>query len=679
MYWIVLTAPVGMNLQKGPANLSIVFRVLIGCLTLLGGCCTAALAASAGWPDYGGDPGGARFSSLDQINRDNVQMLELVWTYRTGDGAGPIEDVGSYGLQGTPILLEQEAGGLLIMCTAFSKVVALEPATGKVVWAFDPGVDRADRNAQYKCRGVAQWRDDAADTVSICTWRIFLATLDQRLYALDARTGAPCRKFGVSGLVNLTPFIDAAKPATDTPGVRTYMPPVIVSDTVIIGTSVGAKFKRPDAPSGAIRAFDARTGQFKWQFDPVPRNHDDPEAANWDPEALANTGGGNVWSLMSVDHDRDLVFLPTSSAAPNYFGGTRPGDNRYANSTVALRGSTGELIWHYQIVHHDVWDWDVSAQPMLVDIERDGKTIPAVVQLTKHGFVFVFHRETGKPLFPIEERPVPTDGVPGDVLSPTQPFPAAPPPLTATGITPDDAWGFTFFDRGRCRQMIESLRHGEIFTPPTTGGTVIMPGMVNNWGSGAFDAGRNLLITNPQSLPGFVRLVPASEVDPEQAKLPMAGIPGGPPGFIAGTPYGLERGATRIFSPFGAPCTKPPWYTLTAVDLARGTIKWSVPLGTIDKLLPLPVPAKLGAPGIGGPIATAGGLIFIGATADEKFRAFDIDTGEELWMIDLPTSAMATPMTYEADGRQFVVIAAGGHHAYYRQKIGDYLLAFALP
>jgi quinoprotein glucose dehydrogenase len=665
-----------MSCDERGAKVRIAYLIVLGCIGLI---VPGLTLGQTGWPDHGGDPGGARFSALDQINRDNIEDLEIAWRYRTGDGEGPIEEVGSYGLQGTPILLPEAAGGFLVMCSAFDKVIALNPSSGTVAWTFDPEVDRDDRNAQYKCRGVTQWTDEREDAPQECRSRIYLATLDQRLYALDSRTGERCSGFGESGVVSITPFIDEAPPATDTASVRTYMPPVIVSDTVIIGTSVGAKFRRADAPSGAIRAFDVRTGRFKWMFDPVPRNPGDPEAENWDQESLAVTGGGNVWSLMSVDTQRDLVFLPTSSASPNYFGGTRPGDNRYANSIVALKGSTGELVWHFQVVHHDVWDWDVASQPMLVDLDRDGESIPVVVQLTKQGFVFVFHRETGKPIFPIVERPVPTDGVLGEVLSPTQPFPTAPPPLTATGISPEDAWGFTFYDRGRCRQMIEKLRSGEIFTPPSIRGTVIMPGMVSNWGTGAFDIGRNLLITNPQSLPSLIRLVPNADVDPDQAKQPMAGLPGGPPGYIAGTPYAIERGTRPLLSPFGAPCTKPPWYTLTAVDLGDGTIKWSVPLGTVDTLMSVPAPWALGAPGIGGPIVTAGGLIFIGATSDEKFRAFDIDTGEELWKADLPTAAMATPMTYEVDGRQFVVIAAGGHHAYYRHKISDYLVAFALP
>ncbi|HJP38962.1 MAG TPA: pyrroloquinoline quinone-dependent dehydrogenase [Gammaproteobacteria bacterium] len=645
-------------------------------IALTGLVLTSAVAQD--WPDHGGDRGGSRFSPLTHINRDNIQQLKPAWVFRTGNGQGPMQLGGSYGLQATPILLPATAGGHLVFCDAFNRVFALDPATGAERWRYDPEIARKDRNAQFKCRGIAQWTDQKAGPGTDCTVRIFLATLDQRLIALDALTGNPCLTFGQQGVIELVPFIDRTPPATDTPSVRTYMPPAIVGDTVIVGSSVGAKFRQANAPSGAVRAFAAQDGQLRWQFDPVPRNPNDPQAENWDAEALINTGGGNVWSLMSVDEKRDLVFLPTSSASPNYYGGTRPGDNRYANSIVALRGKTGKVVWHYQLVHHDVWDWDLASQPMLVEIRRDDELIPIVIQLTKQGLVFAFHRETGKPLFPIEERPVTTDGVEGDLLSPTQPFPTAPPPLVQTGLTTDDAWGFTFYDKNYCRQKIDSLRHGELFTPPTKRGTAIRPGMVSNWGTGAFDGSRNLLITNAQNIPGFIRLVPNEEVNPQTAKLPMAGIPGGPPGYIKGTPYAIERGVPQLFSPFGAPCTKPPWYSLVAIDMQAGKIMWSVALGTLDKLIPLPLPLKYGAPGIGGPIATAGGLIFIGATSDEKFRAFDIDNGTQLWQWELPTAAMATPMTYETDGRQFVVVAAGGHHAYYRQKVADYLIAFAL-
>lgn len=634
---------------------------------------------NVGWVDHGGDRGGSRYSALGLINRDNVRHLQPAWTYSTREGMGPLDEVGHYGLQATPILVPSESGDALIFCSPFNVVIALDPATGRERWRFDPKVGRDKPGTQYKCRGVAQWHDAAAPAGTACASRVFLATVDQRLYALDARTGESCVGFGDLGLVRLSPLIKATDPSADSSSVQVYMPPVVLGDTLVIGSSVGAKFRRADAPSGAVRAFDARTGQPQWSWDPVPRNPGDPEAGNWDAAALATTGGANAWSLMSVDEERDLLFVPTSSASPNFFGGTRPGDNRYANSTVALRASTGELVWHFQTVHHDVWDYDAGSQPVLVDIRRGKKLTPAVVQLTKHGFVFVFHRETGEPVFPVEERPVPTNGVPGEELSPTQPFPTAPPPLAPIGITPEDAWGFTFYDQGACEKTLGKYRTGEIFTPPSVEGTVLVPGMVSNWGSGAFDASRNLFITNAQNLPNLVRLTPSDDLDPAAADAPMAGIPGGPPGSIAGTPYALERGAPQLFSPFGAPCVKPPWHSLVAVDLGTGEIAWSVPLGTLEKLMPVPLGLELGAPGVGGPIVTAGGIVFIGATADEKFRAFDTETGKKLWEHELPSAAMATPMTYEAGGRQYVVIAAGGHHAYYRDKVGDTLVAFALP
>jgi len=490
------------------------------CFALLMLAAVAGPCAAQGWPEHGG-PGGIHYSSLAQIDRSNVHELVLAWTYRTGEGAGPLTEAGHFGLQVTPILLPEAAGGHLVLCSPLNRVIALDPATGRERWRFDPEVRRLGPDDQPKCRGVAQWRDAELDAGALCAWRIFVATLDQRLLALDGRTGRACESFGQDGVVELAAFIDATMPATDTASVRTYMPPAIISDKVIVGSSVGAKFRRADAPSGAVRAFDARTGRLAWSFDAVPRTADDPAAADWTPEAQKQTGGANVWSLMSVDPGRDMVFLPTSSASPNFFGGTRPGNNRHANSVVALRGSTGELVWSFQLVHHDVWDWDVASQPLLVDLQRNGQRIPVVVQLTKQGLVFVFHRETGVPVFPVEERPVPVDGVPGDALSPTQPFPVAPPPLAPMSIEPDDAWGFSFYDRLACRRMIEALRHGEAYTPPTVRGTVIRSGMVSNWGAGAFDESRNVLITNAQSLPSLIRLVPDDQVEAGQTDAPV--------------------------------------------------------------------------------------------------------------------------------------------------------------
>ncbi len=640
-----------------------------------------APALAQEWPTWGGPPGGAKYSALKQIDRSNVKDLEVAWSFRTGDYEGKMAPFGnSFGLQVVPILLEQKAGGHLVLCNPFWRVIALDPVTGKQVWEMDPKVKRGEKEIQYKCRGVSQWEDTQAAADTLCKYRILVTTGDRRLIAMDAPTGKLCPTFGNGGTVVMDPDIASVPHGVDVDAIRTYFPPTIVRDSVVIGSVVGTKFEDTDATSGAVYAYDARTGAFKWTWDPIPRNPGDPEAANWDPQALAETGGGNVWTYMTADPERDLVFLPTSSPSPNYYGVNRPGDNRYANSTVALRGSTGELVWHFQVVHHDVWDWDVTAEPMAIDLTWEGKKKPAIVQLTKQGLVFTFDRDTGTPLWPVEERPVATTGgMPGEQLSPTQPFPVKPAPLAKMVITPDDAWGFTAYDRNVCRETIKKYRHGEVFTPPSPQGTVIQPGMVSSWGGGAFDPERDLLITNVRRFPLFIGLTPASELTPEDRNHPRKGFPGGPPAEIKGTPYAMERGPEKVFGPLFAPCTAPPWYVLTAINLATGDVAWEVPLGVLDKQMRLPLPLKFGAVGIGGPLITAGGLIFIAATADERFRAFDIDTGKEIWEQSLPTSSMTVPMTYERDGRQFVVIAAGGHHIFYPQKVSDHLIAYALP
>ena len=641
----------------------------------------SSLAAMAqDWTYYGFDPGGSRYSPLTQINADNVEDLEQAWAYRHGDLEKYPDRRGFAGFHVTPILLPEEAGRSLALCTPFNRMVALDPATGTERWSYDPEITFGSYGTRLKCLGVAYWTDDTAWSNAACKHRLFMGTSDRRLVAVDAKTGLPCAGFGQEGQVDVTPLIAASIPTPpDAWGVVFSAPPVVSGDVVILGAINNMKNQYASAPNGSVRGFDARTGELRWTFDPIPHDPEDPEYANWDPESVAKTGGGNPWSLLSVDMERDLVFIPTSSASPNFFGGTRPGDNRYANSVVALRGATGVVVWHFQTIHHDVWDWDMPSQPMLIDVDRDGKKVPIVATLTKQGYIYTFHRETGEPFFDIEERPVPQNGVAGEVLSPTQPFPVKPPALADAGITPDDAWGLTFYDKGKCREQIENSSWGPIYTPPNTKGWIQFPGTAGamNWGGGAFDPTTNMLVTNTSRVGVYLRLLPKESVGEEGAYDPSVGAPMGPPAIIKGTDYAIEQ---RIFlGPFFMPCTPPPWSELVGVDMAAGEIKWKVPLGTLDKLAPVPIPLNWGTPTAGGPITTAGGLTIIGATADSKLRAFDTQTGEELWKMETPRSSHATPMTYEVDGKQYVVIASGGHMFVTPGDIDDYLVAYALP
>jgi quinoprotein glucose dehydrogenase len=644
-------------------------------------------ATSAGWTFYGGDAGGSHYSPLAQIDRGNVGRLQLAWEYRTGELERHPDLKQFASFHATPLHLPAAAGGSLAFCTPFNRIIALDPATGAERWVFDPEVKIGPPGTRYNCRGIAYWADPAAPAGAACAHRLFMGTKDLRLVAVDARTGRPCGGFGRNGEVDVGDAVRAEAEAKATligrsanlryGDIEFSSPPVLAGDRVVLGSSNNTKFRRNDGPGGAVRAFDARTGALRWSFDPVPRNPGDPAAADWNADSLATTGAANVWSIMSYDAARDLLFLPTASAAPDFFGGTRPGDNRYANSVVAVRGATGEVVWHYQLVHHDVWDLDLPAQPILVTVRQNGRAIPAVIQLTKMGLVFVFDRDTGTPLFPVTERPVPQDAVPGEVVSPTQPYPSRPEPLVPAGLDPDDAWGFTFIDRGTCRRTIERARHGSYYQPPSLEGTVNFPGMaVNNWGGGGFDPDRNLLVVPINRAPTFTQLIPLDQLDPEALANPMAGLMG-IPGKLDGTPY--AQVFKPLLSPLFSPCNAPPWGELAAIDLGDGSIRWRRTLGVLDKLMPVPLPLPWGTPTAGGPIVTGGGLVFIGATMDERFRAFDVETGRQLWEAMTPTASMATPMTYEADGRQFVVVASGGHMWQYAFKIGDSLVAYAMP
>lgn len=627
---------------------------------LLAGCEASAAktirpGVAAGWPAYGATPGGTHFSRANQITPDNVARLEVAWQHRSGDfreadlsGELPLTQSS---LQVTPILV----GERLYYCSPFNRVFALDARTGEEIWSFDPQVDMDEIPVLTQCRGVSSWQ---SGTGGFCEHRIFVATLDARLIALDAGSGRLCPDFGDGGQIDTSHGLAAHRPAEY--GITS--PPAIFGDKVITGSMV-LDNQRVDAPGGVVRAYNARSGALAWAFNPVPPGR--PER-NEDGTWLSGTT--NVWSIIAVDEDLGLVYLPTGNTQPDYYGAHRDGLDHYSSSVVALRGDSGEIAWHFQFVHHDLWDYDTPAQPTLVDLDVGGERVPALVQVTKMGLTFVLDRVTGEPLWPVEERPVPQSGaVPEEYLAPTQPFPTHVPPLVEGPLTPQDAWGLTFWDRGKCADAIESMRHEGLYTPPSLEGTINYPGNAggNNWGSPAIHPDTGVMVVYTNRVPGTTRLIPRADCG--ESMQPQEG-----------TPYCVDTGFLR--SPLGLPCTAPPWGTLDAVDLATGQRLWSVPMGTTRDLAPFPFWWIKGLPGLAAPMMTAGGLVFAGISNEHAFRAFDLDSGEELWRASLPTAANALPMTYQLrpGGRQYVVVAAGGHWGG-GSPPGDYLIAFALP
>ena len=621
----------------------------------------------AGWPAYGGDAGGTRYSPLTQINAKNVGALKVAWTFRTGELGQGVKDWSRSAFEATPILYN----GTLYLTTSSTDVVAVDAANGTLRWRHDSESRKDLHYSDGVSRGVSLWVDEKAAQDVPCRARIFAPTLDGRLLALDAANGKLCADFGEQGAVNLLRDIRSTFHEDDE--WRDYLvtsPPAILDDKVIVGSSIGDN-RAVLEELGTVRAFDARSGRLLWSWDPIPRDPSNPVYKEWDPDKVSSASAANAWAPLSVDTARHLVYVPTGSASPDFFGGERPGDNRWANSIVALDGETGKLKWGQQLVHHDLWDYDVGSQPTLARIKHDGKLVDAVIQATKTGFLFTFDRDSGAPLFPIEERAVPQDAVAGEHPSPTQPFPSAPPALVRQSkITPEDAWGVAWFDTRACRRRIEAYRSEGMFQPPALKDSLMQPGNAggSNWGGIAFDPQRQLAIANTMNFPFVVALIPRADVAAQRASEEYKDFE-----FArqAGTPYGMRR---KVFtSGLGIPCVKPPWGTLAAVDMERGAIKWQIPLGDTPGLH-----LNLGMPGIGGPIITAGGVIFIAASfRDDHLRAFNSDDGKLLWTASLPAGGQATPMTYSLGGRQFVVIAAGGYKD--ESTRGDYLVAYALP
>ncbi|GAB3097878.1 hypothetical protein GCM10027217_14460 [Pseudomaricurvus hydrocarbonicus] len=552
-------------------------------------------------------------------------------------------------------------------CSPFGRIVAIDPETGEEKWRFDSELDESQVRNHFKCRGITWWEDPLKKQGDHCKQSLYMAVIDRRIVAIDAVEGTACQGFGENGVVKL--YQGDKRTAT----VFSTSPPVVVNNNLVVGSQI-EDFNSAHMPAGTVQAIDVRTGTSRWSFSTIPEQ--DHNTESWPANPKKISGAANVWAPLSVDAERDMVFVPTSSPSPDYYGVYRPGNNEYANSLVALNGSTGEVLWHFQFVHHDLWDYDTPSQPILTDIKRDGKVIPAVIQTTKHGLVFMFNRVTGEPLFDIEERPVPKSLVKDERASPTQPFPVKPLPLVNHAIGAEDAWGFTFWDEGKCQEAFRKLHNEGIFTPFSTTPTLYNPSALGgmNWGGASVSVEDQTLYVNLSNMAMFGQLVPIDQANSQGEWNPALTQVNS----MQGTPYAIVMGV--ISSPLGVPCSPPPWGKLVAVDLQTGDLRWTSPLGSVHEMGPvaLPFEIELGTPNLGGPLLTKSGLIFIGATTDRRFRAFDSKTGEKLWTATLPFDGSAAPMTFEHKGRQYVVIAAGGQIAFGRPT-GDSIMAYALP
>jgi quinoprotein glucose dehydrogenase len=641
------------------------FSLAFGVLPVAGHTETEGVLAAGDWPNYGNDPGGMRFSPLRQINRKNVSKLKTAWIYHTGDISDG-HDRPRSGFETTPLFI----AGSLYITTPFNRVIALDPATGRQRWAFDPKIDQTWQSGDGLInRGLASWFDDTRGAGAPCRRRLYEATIDARLVAVDAATGHPCADFGKNGEVSLR----------GVPGFRPgwyhmTSPPAVVDDVVVVGSAIDDN-TRVDMPSGVVRAFDVRTGAIRWSWDPISPGSVSSQGQRGAGEPF-QSGAGNAWSIMTVDPQRHLVFVPTGSASPDYFGGLRAGDDKWANSVVALRADTGRLQWGFQLVHHDLWDYDVASPPLLATLQHEGAKVPVVIAGDKSGYLFVLNRDTGVPVFPVHEQPVPQSDIPEEIASPTQPVPAAPPALVPQRLT--QPWGRTPEEFQACLKQLQGLRTEGVFTPPSTEGVVAIPGNIGgmNWSGYAFDPARALLIVNTNNLPFEVRLVPRADSAARGQGAAQERISEkGEYAPQTGAPYGMFR--RPLLSPGNLPCVPPPWGTLAAVDLNRGTIRWQVPLGTFNLGGPN---GPRGTISVGGPIVTAGDLAVIAGTfLDPHIRAFDVETGRELWSAVLPAPGHATPMTYLFHGKQYVVIAAGGHSKLSEEPLSDAVVAFALP
>jgi quinoprotein glucose dehydrogenase len=612
------------------------------------------------WHQYGRTPYGQRYSPLDQITPQNVDQLKVAWQYETGDKKGP-DDVGETTYQVTPL----KVGDTLYLCTPHSWAIALDAATGKEKWKFDPKAGLNPDRQHQTCRGVTYWKDPVAYQGEACAERIFLPTSDAQLIALDAGTGEVCRSFADNGVLHL----EAGMKYDPAGYYYSTSPPVAVGDRLIIGGAVNDNYST-HSQSGVIRAFDARRGMLLWNWDSGNPDETEPLPAG----ETYTTNSPNSWSVFSVDPDLGMVYIPLGNQVPDQLGMNRSANvERFSSSIVALDIETGKLRWVRQTVHHDLWDMDVPAQPVLLDLTRpNGEKVPALVGPTKQGDIYVLDRRSGEPIIPVQEVKAPGGAVEGDFTSPTQPLSALsfnPPPLEGK-----DMWGITLIDQLACRISLRQHRYEGRYTPPSLEGTIVYPGNFGtfNWGSVAVDPERQIMFGMPTYLAFTSRLVPRDEIPPKgDEKASEQGL-----NRNEGAPYGVYMGP--FLGPLGIPCQAPPWGYVTGVDLTTGKIVYKHKNGTVRDMTPLPLPFRLGVPGIGGPLLTGGGVAFLAAAVDDYLRAYDVTDGNQLLQLRLPAGGQATPMTYTAgDGQQFVLIVAGGHGSI-GTKPGDYVIAYSL-
>ncbi len=633
-------------------------RLLIAAMLVAG---TPAMAQD--WPTFGNDPGGSQSSSLNQITAANASKLKQVWVHHSGDVAHEGSATGPTDFESVPIV----TNGTLYTCTGMGRVLAIDPATGKEKWAFDPYTARGAEKALYEqprkaqtCRGVTYWQAATPQAGAVCEKRIFKPDRYGNVYAIDADTGKSCMDFGADkGHPGYVTQRDYENHGPGAYGMGS--PPAIVGDVVV--TTVSSRDTIQKANHGMVRGFDVRSGEMKWEFDPIPAEH------------ASEVGAANVWSTMSVDPDRGLVFLPTTSPSTDYYGGNRQFDMPLVSATVAVDGATGAVKWSQQIVHHDQYDYDLPGHALLVTIKKDGRDIPVAIQQTKQGYLYVFDRETGAPVYPIVETPVPQTDLPDDKSSPTQPIPQGIASFANQKLTHDNVFGLTPIDKAWCQNVFDKARYEGVFTPPGNKEAVLFPSALGggNWGGAAFDATSNTLIVKAENLATRLSLKKKTNGDKDDDTLPAIDYLTHP---IKGTPY---RSEGEVFlSPLGIPCSPTPWGTLTAIDMGTGKLKWQIPLGQARRFgITVPASFGWGSPNIGGPMVTAGGLVFVGASMDGKLRAIEAATGREVWQTKLPAPGMSVPITYMVNGKQYVVISAGGSHRA-ETELSDATVAYAL-